>query len=96
MASKLLHLFLSVYASALLLGGSFHGVYSAPGGSQRPAHPVPVTLRTRQGSGDNDGIHLAVSPQCGPLDGKTTNVNAGIVPTSIKTIVSFGVRSFLF
>ncbi|KAF8829563.1 carbohydrate esterase family 16 protein [Lentinula edodes] len=90
MASKLLHLFLSVYASGLLLGSSFHSVYSAPGGSQRFTHPVPVTLRTRQGSGDNDGIHLAVSPQCGPLDGKTTNVNAGIVPTSIKTIVSFG------
>ncbi|THH17070.1 hypothetical protein EW146_g3673 [Bondarzewia mesenterica] len=38
----------------------------------------------------NDGIHLAVHPQCGPLGGNTTDVNAGISLRSIKTIVSFG------
>jgi len=39
---------------------------------------------------DNDGIHLAVSPRCGPLGGNTSDVNAGIDLKSIKTIVSFG------
>ncbi|KAJ3784559.1 hypothetical protein GGU10DRAFT_357546 [Lentinula aff. detonsa] len=86
MSLKLIHLLLSVYTSSLLFSGSYYGVHSAPGHST-----VPETiLRPRQGNGDNDGIHLAVSPQCGPLDGKTTNVNAGIVPSSIKTIISFG------
>ena len=39
----------------------------------------------------NDGIHLAVHPQCGSLGGNFTDVNAGIDLWSIKTIVSFGV-----
>ncbi len=93
--------FLSVFALGL-----HHGVHSAPGGPH--VHPdieaVPQraysfpqlgVVNSRQGDGDNDGIHLAVHPQCGPLNGKTTNVNAGIVPASIKTIVAFGVRLFL-
>lgn len=41
---------------------------------------------------DNDGIHLAVSPNCGPLGGSTADVNAGIDLSKIKTIVSFGAR----
>ena len=40
---------------------------------------------------DNDGIHLAVSPVCGPLSGNTSDVNSGIHLPLIKTIVAFGV-----
>jgi len=40
---------------------------------------------------DNDGIHLAVSPQCGQLSGTQANINAGIDRRNIRTIVSFGV-----
>ena len=40
---------------------------------------------------DNDGIHLAVSPVCGPLSGNTSDVNSGILLPFIKTIVAFGV-----
>ena len=47
---------------------------------------------TRQDDG-NDGIHLAVSPVCGPLSGNTSDANAGIDLSSIKTIVAFGVCS---
>ncbi|KAF5376713.1 hypothetical protein D9615_007794 [Tricholomella constricta] len=39
---------------------------------------------------DNDGIHLAVSPRCGALNGTTADVNAGLRPRQFKTIVSFG------
>lgn len=39
----------------------------------------------------NDGIHLAVHPQCGTLGGNFTDVNAGIDLSSIRTIVTFGV-----
>lgn len=42
----------------------------------------------------NDGIRLAVTPKCGALGGKTADVNAGINPSRIKTIVSFGVLTF--
>ena len=42
---------------------------------------------------DNDGIHLAVSPVCGPLSGNTSDVNTGIHLPRIKTIVAFGVSS---
>ncbi|TFK82714.1 carbohydrate esterase family 16 protein [Polyporus arcularius HHB13444] len=38
----------------------------------------------------NNGIHLAVSPVCGPLSGNVSDVNAGIDLTRIKTIVAFG------
>ncbi|EGN93505.1 carbohydrate esterase family 16 protein [Serpula lacrymans var. lacrymans S7.3] len=38
----------------------------------------------------NDGIHLAVGPQCGPLGGTTADVNAGLNLGQYKTIVSFG------
>ncbi|KAF9461881.1 carbohydrate esterase family 16 protein [Collybia nuda] len=38
----------------------------------------------------NDGIHLAVRPKCGALNGGTADVNAGINLSCIKTIVSFG------
>ncbi|KII86154.1 carbohydrate esterase family 16 protein [Plicaturopsis crispa FD-325 SS-3] len=46
------------------------------------------SLDARQGS--NDGIHLAVSPKCGPLAGNVTDVNAGLNLNAYKTIVSFG------
>lgn len=50
---------------------------------------VPLsTVTVRQ----NDGIHLAVAPVCGTLDGNVTDVNAGLVLTAYKTIVAFGVR----
>ncbi|KAI9068171.1 carbohydrate esterase family 16 protein [Trametes sanguinea] len=38
----------------------------------------------------NNGIHLAVSPVCGPLSGNVSDVNAGIDLKRIKTIVAFG------
>ena len=41
---------------------------------------------------DNNGIHLAVAPACGPLSGAVFDVNAGIDLKRIKTIVAFGVR----
>jgi hypothetical protein len=42
-------------------------------------------------SGRNNGVHLAVSPQCGVLVGNTSDVNAGLNLLKYKTIVSFGV-----
>ncbi|KAI1782982.1 hypothetical protein LXA43DRAFT_1103129 [Ganoderma leucocontextum] len=39
---------------------------------------------------DNDGIHLAVSPVCGPLSGNVSDVNAGIHLPLIRTLVAFG------
>ncbi|PIL28541.1 hypothetical protein GSI_08582 [Ganoderma sinense ZZ0214-1] len=39
---------------------------------------------------DNNGIHLAVSPACGPLSGAVSDVNAGVDLKRIKTIVAFG------
>ncbi|GJJ13571.1 hypothetical protein Clacol_007826 [Clathrus columnatus] len=39
----------------------------------------------------NDGIHLAVGPQCGRLSGPVADVNAGLLPLQrYKTIVAFG------
>lgn len=38
----------------------------------------------------NDGIHLAVSPQCGPLSGTASDFNAGLNLPQFKTIVAFG------
>jgi hypothetical protein len=46
---------------------------------------VPVVRQT------NDGVHLAITPACGKLDGTVANTNAGIVTTGIKTLVAFGV-----
>lgn len=46
----------------------------------------------RQGSNETD-VHLAVHPQCGPLRGNFSDVNAGLNLAKIKTIVSFGVRT---
>jgi hypothetical protein len=45
----------------------------------------------RQSTNGGDGIHLAVRPQCGPLSGSVSDVNAGLDLSNIKTIVSFGV-----
>lgn len=39
----------------------------------------------------NNGIHLAVSPVCGPLSGNVSDVNTGIDLSTVKTIVAFGV-----
>jgi hypothetical protein len=38
----------------------------------------------------NDGIHLAVSPRCGPLSGTASDFNAGLNLPQFKTIVAFG------
>ena len=48
----------------------------------------------RQGSTEPD-VHLAVHPQCGPLWGNVSDVNAGLNLVKMKTIVSFGVRARL-
>ena len=47
-----------------------------------------------QGSTQPD-VHLAVHPQCGPLWGNVSDVNAGLNLAKMKTIVSFGVRARL-
>ncbi|KAH0831387.1 hypothetical protein J3R83DRAFT_14050 [Lanmaoa asiatica] len=52
------------------------------------ATSVSATLRSRQGN--NDGIHLAVGPQCGPFPGTVADMNAGLNLSQYKTIVSFG------
>jgi hypothetical protein len=51
-------------------------------------------LITLKFTDDNDGIHLAVRPKCGPLSGNMSDVNAGVDLDAIKTIVSFGVSIF--
>ncbi|KAK0461141.1 carbohydrate esterase family 16 protein [Desarmillaria tabescens] len=38
----------------------------------------------------NDGIHLAVGPRCGTLNGNVSDINAGVNPYHFKTVVSFG------
>ncbi|KAI0703906.1 hypothetical protein C8T65DRAFT_654606 [Cerioporus squamosus] len=53
--------------------------------ARRPLH---ISSFARQDG--NHGIHLAVSPVCGPLSGNVSDVNAGINLTGIKTIVAFG------
>ena len=67
------------YANALRL--------PVPGG-RLIQHPSSIA---RQESGNRSGIHLAVSPVCGPLSGKTADANSGIDLKQIKTIVAFGV-----
>jgi hypothetical protein len=43
------------------------------------------------GNGTNDGIHLAIGPNCGSLSGKFSDVNSRLLePNLYKTIVSFG------
>ncbi|KAH7921926.1 carbohydrate esterase family 16 protein [Leucogyrophana mollusca] len=49
---------------------------------------IEAAILRRQGP--NDGIHLAVGPQCGPLGGTVSDVNAGLDLSKYKTIVSFG------
>ncbi len=50
-----------------------------------------LAYRTLLRQDRNNGIHLAVSPVCGPLSGNVSDVNAGIDLKTIKTIVAFGV-----
>lgn len=84
LAAILLNSFVAVYVtSTSSLGLASFG--------SRSAESYRRQSNGSNAGGDNDGIHLAVSPQCGSLDGMTTNVNAGIAFTNIKTIVSFGV-----
>lgn len=47
-----------------------------------------------QGSNEAD-VHLAVHPDCGPLWGTVSDVNAGLNLANIKTVVAFGVRARL-
>ncbi|RPD60549.1 hypothetical protein L226DRAFT_604420 [Lentinus tigrinus ALCF2SS1-7] len=49
-----------------------------------------ASLASLRHPGDNSGIHLAVSPACGSLNGSVSDVNAGIDLKRIKTIVAFG------
>ncbi|CDO76317.1 Carbohydrate Esterase Family 16 protein [Trametes cinnabarina] len=71
------------FLSSLSLPEHVLAFFSVPG--------VP-TLRpaTLSGRDRNNGIHLAVSPVCGPLSGNVSDVNAGIDIKRIKTIVAFG------
>ncbi|KAF8548676.1 hypothetical protein OG21DRAFT_1470985 [Imleria badia] len=48
-----------------------------------------AAVSPRQVSNETD-VHLAVRPQCGPLWGNVSDVNAGVDLTNINTIVSFG------
>ena len=57
-------------------------------------HATPRTNTRHLAHQDtNNGIHLAVSPACGPLSGHTADVNAGIDLKRVKTIVAFGVST---
>jgi len=48
-------------------------------------------LVVASGAVRNDGIHLAVVPNCGKLSGVFADVNAGLLPLkSYRTIVAFG------
>ncbi|THU91551.1 hypothetical protein K435DRAFT_673863 [Dendrothele bispora CBS 962.96] len=68
----------------------FLGLLGSTVSSLLPLHP-PVPRQDPNGGPErNDGIHLAVGPTCGPLGGSYADVNAGLVPQSFKTIVSFG------
>lgn len=53
------------------------------------ANPVyPATTPPQR----NDGISLAVSPNCGSLAGAPADVNAGLLPlAAYRTLVTFGV-----
>lgn len=54
---------------------------------------LAAAVGPRQSSGNdtNDGIHLAIGPDCGSLSGKFSDVNSGLLdPRAYKTIVSFG------
>lgn len=51
-----------------------------------------LAYRTLLRQDRNNGIHLAVSPVCGPLSGNVSDVNTGIDLSTVKTIVAFGVR----
>lgn len=62
--------------------GPGEGVVVGPGDGDQKPFPLPP---------DNNGIHLAVGPQCGQLFGNTADINAGIDGGMIKTVVSFGV-----
>lgn len=92
LSAILLNSLVAVYVTSTpSLGLASFGSRSVESGRVQQLH-----RRQSNGSdsgGDNDGIHLAVTPQCGSLDGMTTNVNAGIAFTNVKTIVSFGVRT---
>lgn len=47
--------------------------------------------RRSGGIDTNDGIHLAIGPNCGSLGGKFSDINSGLLDIiSYKTIVSFG------
>jgi hypothetical protein len=53
---------------------------------------VVASARLVKDANTNDGITLAVSPQCGSATGTATDLNEGIASLStFKTIVSFGV-----
>ncbi|KIJ64866.1 carbohydrate esterase family 16 protein [Hydnomerulius pinastri MD-312] len=54
------------------------------------AFAVSVNAAVLSRQGYNDGIHLAVGPQCGLLPGTAADVNAGLNLGQYKTIVSFG------
>ncbi|KAI0672068.1 hypothetical protein C8Q78DRAFT_1068709 [Trametes maxima] len=68
---------LPLFDNVLALGSSFSVGRFLPSG--------PLMRQER-----NNGIHLAVSPVCGPLSGNVSDVNAGVDLKSIKTIVAFG------
>jgi len=56
----------------------------------RPAGNSQTSMLLARNDSRNDGIHLAVDPRCGSLGGTTADLNAGLNPGNIRTIVSFG------
>ncbi|KAF9444267.1 carbohydrate esterase family 16 protein [Macrolepiota fuliginosa MF-IS2] len=58
-----------------------NGIITNSGDPDQKPFPLPP---------DNNGIHLAIGPQCGTLFGNTADINAGIDGGTFETIVSFG------
>ncbi|KAG9307917.1 carbohydrate esterase family 16 protein [Chiua virens] len=58
-------------------------------GLQKLVFVLIQMLRLSPGSHDKD-VRLAVHPQCGPLSGDVSDVNAGLDLANVKAIVSFG------
>jgi hypothetical protein len=72
---------ISVRFTALILGTALPSIVL---GSHLPP----------SGPNYNDGIHLAVLPNCGSYDGNASDVNHGLPDlTTFKTIVAFGVST---
>jgi sensor histidine kinase regulating citrate/malate metabolism len=82
---------LTVFTSLLwILGSQLNNGSQLPGYLNRfEAFSISIAGKERR------AIHLAVEPLCGPLHGIAADLNAGIQPDKIETIIMFGVSTEL-